>query len=280
MSPKPRSVRSRSAHADTREFGATQRAGETHQQQRAVAQPGHAAGRIGVGRDRRQQLAQHGQGGRPLLRGVGRIAADAGEGFGHVGVLGWRGNAGSAVQEADGGATQVERVGGEAAVAFVGQEGGHVERRGGQGGQPVLGAPAAPGAHGRTIGFSRIVGLGAAAIGACRAVGGGEAAIVLRFRGGSGGVEPGSDQGRVLSDGRLVPTMDVVNPLWQRPHRDPWAVLRVRRAGICDRRGGDGAHGRHCFVGVVPAPGCRPGYRKADRVSHGRRLWPRCVASV
>ncbi len=53
-----------------------------------------------------------------------------------MGVLGRRGAAGGAVQEADGGAAQVEGVGGEAAVALLGQEGGHVEREAGRGMRP------------------------------------------------------------------------------------------------------------------------------------------------
>ena len=89
-----------------------QRAGEPHQQQRPVAEAGQAAGRARVDLNGCQQLAQHGQGRSALLGRVRRVAADAGQGFGHMGVLGGGGATGGAVQEADGGAAQVERVGG------------------------------------------------------------------------------------------------------------------------------------------------------------------------
>ena len=45
-----------------------------------------------------------------------------------MGVLGRRGAAGGPVQEADGGTAQVKCVGGEAAVALLGQKGRHGER--------------------------------------------------------------------------------------------------------------------------------------------------------
>ncbi len=99
-----------------------------------------------------------------FLKRVGRVAADAGQGFGHVGVLGRRGAAGGAVQEADRGTAQVEGVGGETAVALLGQEGRHVEREAGSGMRLMGGAPGAPGAHSGAVGAAGVVGLGAAAV--------------------------------------------------------------------------------------------------------------------
>ena len=76
------------------------------------------------------------------------------------------GEAGGAVQETDGGGAQFQRVAGLAAIAPGGEEGGNIAGRRGQGRDPVLVAPGAPGAYRRAVGRPRVVGLGAAAIGA------------------------------------------------------------------------------------------------------------------
>ncbi len=199
-------------HPDAGKLGAAQSAGEPHQQQRPVAEAGQAAGRARVDRNGRQELAQHGQGRRALLDGVGRVAADAGQGFGHMGVLGRRGAAGGPVQEADGGTAQVEGVGGEAAVALLGQEGRHVERRGRQGDEAMGGAPGAPGAHGGAVGAAGVVGLGAAAVGARGLLCGCQAAVGFRLEGLGCRVEPQANglrrsaEGHGASVGRLAPS--------------------------------------------------------------------------
>ena len=106
-------------------------------------------------------------------------------------------------------ARSFKRVAGLAAVAPGGEESGDIAAGGGQGRDPVLVAPDAPGAHRGAVGGAGVFGLRAAAIGAGGFVRRGQAAIVLRFFRRRQDVEPvphgdrRAAHGRVRGDQRL-----------------------------------------------------------------------------
>ena len=88
-------------------------------------------------------------------------------------------------------------------IAAGGEEGGNLAGGGGQGREPVLVAPGAPGAHRGAVGGAGVFCLRAAAIGAGGLVRGGEAAVVLRFFCRRQDVEPVSHHDRRAADGRV-----------------------------------------------------------------------------
>jgi len=69
-----------------------------------------------------EQRTQHSDGGGALLARVRRLAADAGQGPRHLGVVGQHRAAGGVVQVGDGGPADIEGGGGAAAVALAGEE--------------------------------------------------------------------------------------------------------------------------------------------------------------
>ena len=99
-----------------------------------------------------------------------------------MGIVGRGREPGGAVQEADRRPPQIQRIGGQPAVALVGQEGGDVRRRCRQRREMMRGAPAAPGPHRRPVGGPGVVGLGAAAIAARRGMRPGQRAVGVRPR--------------------------------------------------------------------------------------------------
>ena len=123
------------------------------------------------------------------------------------------------MQETDGGGAQFQRVAGLAAIAPGGEEGGDVAAGGGQGRDPVLVAPDAPGAHRRAVGRPRVFGLGAAAIGAGGLVRRGQAAIVLRFFRRRQDVEPTLHGDRRAAHGRVRRDKPGRVILWRRVSR-------------------------------------------------------------
>jgi hypothetical protein len=136
---------------DGRQLRAAQRAGEADQQQGAVA----LAAQI-VGNGRQELLDDRDRGGDLLLRRLAfgrRVAADAGDGFGHAGIVGRHRAAGGAVQIADRGPAQIDGVGRHLPPALGRQKGSHVLAAGGKGREVTFRAPVAPGAHRRSVGL-------------------------------------------------------------------------------------------------------------------------------
>lgn len=105
---------------DGGDLSAAQRPDKADEQNGAVAQPPQVMG------DRRQDLAEDGVGGvgdlAAGLAGRGRGPGDPGERLGDPDIVGARGQAGGAVEGAEGGAAQHEGGGGEAAGPLAGQE--------------------------------------------------------------------------------------------------------------------------------------------------------------
>ena len=146
------------------------------------------------------------------------------------------------MQIADGGAAEVQGLGGEAAAALAGQEGRDVGAGGGQGREVAFPAPVAPGAHRGAVGPAGVLGLGHAGVGLGGLALGRERAVERRRRGLDHGVEPGADGGRTRrragrpggagqggAPGSRFPRRFPPRPL--RPCRPPVALEGFRTTG-------------------------------------------------
>ena len=223
---------------DRGEFGTPQRAGEAHQDERAVAQAAQ------IVPDRREQPAHDGRGRRDLLArdlaAVGGVPADAGDGFRHANVVGGHRAAGGAVQIADGGAAEFDGVGREPAAALAGEEGGDIRALSGQGREVVARTPRAPGADGGAVGPPGIVGFGHAGVGRGGAAFTRQGSVQDGLGGFGGFVEPTLDLGRIAAERRCGKGLRRWHErsacgCWSSAKGFAWAVHGAPegRAGVC-----------------------------------------------